>query len=159
MKRTLHLAFAALLCLLPILTGCKTTDHAETGQLASLEISGRSEADILRAVKAVFIANGYKHTKDLTFEKRGSSWDTAAYGGWSSAVWIRLKATVDPTPTGQYVIGCDAYTVDNHDQGVMEMEQKRAYAKRDECAKLLEQVKAKLDSPGPIPDVPDADQP
>jgi hypothetical protein len=148
MKSIFHLIAASLLLLAAtFFTGCRTADRAQTGQLASLEISGHSEIEILRTMKAVFLDDGYEHIKDLTFDKKGSAWDTAAYGGWTSAVWIRMKASVDPAPiSGDYIIGCDAYTVNAHNQGEMEDERKNSYSKRSECEKILAEIKTRLDA-------------
>jgi hypothetical protein len=130
-----------------VVVGCRTTsaDLADAGHMASLTISSRSEVDILRAMEAVFVANGYQHMGDLTFDKKGSAWETALYGGWNAdGVWIRLKASVDPGPSGTYVIGCDAFRVTGHNQGVMEEEKKTTHAYRDECKKILDEVQARL---------------
>jgi hypothetical protein len=156
MKQILHSVAGSFFLLAAIfLTGCRTADRANSGQMASLQISGRSEADILRSMKAVFLAEGYEHMGDLTWDKKGSAWDAAAYGGWSlGAVWVRLKATVDSTATDDYVIGCNAYMVNDRNQGVMEEERKMSLAGRSECKKILDEVKARLDSP-----VADSSQP
>jgi hypothetical protein len=131
------------------LAGCKTdADHANSGQMASVEVSGHTEVEVLKTVKDVFESNGYEHMGDLTFDKKGSLWDTAAYGGWDSGgVWTRLKATVDPAPDGvadHYVIGCDAYRVIRHNQGVMEDEEKTRYSNRAECARIVNEIQARL---------------
>lgn len=149
MKKFLpSLAAAMLLVTAIFLAGCQTTaDHAHSGQMASLVISGHTEVEILRAMKAVFLADGYEHTSDLIFDKKGSAWDTAAYGGWfSGSVWIRLKATVDAAPNGDYVIGCDAYRVIGRNEGVMEEEHKATYSERSECKKILDEIKTRLAS-------------
>ena len=148
MKKILHLTVCSLLLMAAIfMAGCKTADQADTGQLASLQIDGHSEVDILRAMKAVFLADGYIHTHDLIFERKGSTWDSAAYSDIDmGTIWLRIKASVDPVATGGFVIGCDAYMVNAHNQGVMESEQKLSHTKRSECKTILGQSKARLDS-------------
>jgi hypothetical protein len=131
--------------------GCKTDpDTTNSGQMASLEITGHSEVEILRAMKDVFESNGYEHMDGLTFDKKGSLLDTAAFGGWNSGgVWIRLKASVDPAPDGNaesYVIGCDAYRVVGRNEGVMEEEKKTPHSNRAECQRILEKIKERLAS-------------
>jgi hypothetical protein len=130
-----------------LLGGCRSdTESAPASHLASLEISGSSEADILRALKTVFEAHGYQHIADLAFDKKGSAWQTALYGGWNAdGVWIRLKASLDLEPSGLYLLGCDAFRVTNHNQGVME-EEKPTNAYREECRKILEEVRTRLAS-------------
>jgi len=153
MKRIFHLVGGCLLLAVAFfLAGCRTpdTDTAHSGQMASLEISGHSEVEILRTLKDVFESNGYEHMEDLTFDKKGSAWDTVLYGGWDTdGVWIRLKASVDPGPNGDYVIGCDAYRVIGRNQAVLEQEQKTPHANRDECKRLLDEVQARLASGAP----------
>ena len=150
MKQMFRLITGPLLLTMALmLAGCHTPDpdRASTGQMASLEIPGHSEAEILRAVKDTLVDNGYEHMEGLTFDKRGSGMDTALYGGWDSGgVWIRLKLTVEPAASGNgnYVIGCDAYRVIAHNQGVMEEEKKTRHSNRDECDKMLQAIKARL---------------
>jgi hypothetical protein len=152
MKHISRLIAGSMLWLaVTFLAGCKTDpDHANSGQMASLEISGYSEVEILRAMKDVFESNGYEHMEGLTFDKKGSFMDTAAFGGWNSGgVWIRLKASVDPAPdgnAGSYVIGCDAYRVVGRNEGVMEEEKKTKYSNRAECQRILDQIKERLAS-------------
>lgn len=130
---------------LACLTGCKTTDEAHSGNMASVEISGYSKAEILQAVADVFRAKGYTQMDDLTFEKPGSGWETANYGGWSSSrVWIRMRCHLVFIDIRQYALGCDAYVVEGHGEVGTESEQKFWVAKRTECKTLLDDVKAAL---------------
>jgi hypothetical protein len=128
-----------------LLGGCRTeTDPSQSGHMASLEISGRSEGDILRTMKDIFANHGYQHVEDLNFDKRGSTWQTALYGGWAEGgVWIRMKASIDEEPSGSYLIGCDAFRVTDHSQGVME-EEKPANSYRKECQTILGEIQTRL---------------
>jgi hypothetical protein len=152
MKRIFQLvAGSALLFTVFFLTGCKTTDSADSGQLASVEISGHSEVEILRAMQTVFETEGYEHMSGMIYDKKGSSWDAAAYGGWSlGAVYVRLKLTVDLTPTGGYVVGCDAYMVNGRNQGVLEEERKMYVSERSECKRLLDEIKTRVNAPAAV---------
>jgi hypothetical protein len=129
-----------------LLTGCQTdSQNAPPGHLASLPVSGCSEADILRALQVVFPAHGYQHVSDMNFDKKGSVLQTALYGGWAAdGVWIRLRASVDSQPDGTYLIGCDAFRVTGHNQGVMEEEKPAEYGYREECLKILQEVQRRL---------------
>jgi hypothetical protein len=130
------------------LTGCQTTDQAHSGQAASVVISGHTEAEIQKATVAAFRANGYVKTDTLTFEKKGSAWETVNYGGWSaSRVWIKIRAVVVATDIRKYTLGCDAFAVAGHDDPGMETEQPFLFAKRKECKKILDEVKAALETP------------
>src|SRR6185437_16178850 len=74
------------------LTGCKTDDEAHFGHMASVVILGHTRAEILQATATVLKADGYHETDELTFDKPGSAWETANYGGWSSdTVGVRIR--------------------------------------------------------------------
>ncbi len=130
------------------LTGCQTADQADSGDMASVEISGHTEAEIRQATARAFLANGYQQADGQIFEKQGTRWDTAAYGGWSAnAVWIKVKTSITSAGTGRYVLGSNAYMVVDRNQAAMEEEEKLSVSHRSECKKILDQVKARLDSP------------
>ena len=141
---TVPLLLAAAL----LFTGCRTgPESAPPNHLAALTVSGCSEADILRAMQVVFPAQGYQHVSDLNFDKQGSVLQTALYGGWGAdGVWIRMRASVDLQPDGTYLIGCDAFRVTGHNQGVMEEEKPAGYGYRDECQKILREIQTRLAS-------------
>lgn len=148
MKKIVHWT-TCLLMLVTIfgLTGCHTTDQAHSGDTASVEISGHIEAEIRQAVVAVFLANGYEQANGLTFEKKAAFVETAAYGGWSAnAVWIRIRANITCPEQGHYVLGCNVFKVRDRNQGLFEEEQRYTFQKRDECKRLLDQIKTRLDS-------------
>lgn len=143
-----RLTIPVLLAGAMLLAGCRTgPQNAPAVHLASLTLSGCSEADILRAMQVVFPAHGYLHVSDMNFDKKGTVWQTALYGGWGEdGVWIRLRASVDPLPDGTYLVGCDAFRVTGHNQGVMEEEKPAAHGYRDECQKILQEVRSRLAS-------------
>ncbi len=130
------------------LTGCQTTDQAESGQMASVKISGHTDADIQQAAAKAFLSNGYQQVNSRTFEKQGTGWDKVAYGGWSSnPVWIRMRINVTSGEAGQSILTCDAYVVVDRGEGSMEEEKKLFTSYRSECKKILDQTKARLDAP------------
>ena len=136
-----------LLAVAACLTGCQTTDQADSGDMASVEITGHTEAEIRQAMAAAFLTNGYQQAGDETFEKQGTRWDTAAYSGWSAnAVWIKVKTSITVTETGKYILGCNAYMVVDRNQATME-EEKLSHSHRSECKKILDQAKGRLNSP------------
>jgi hypothetical protein len=142
------LVMITLLCL----TGCQSADEAHTGHMASVEISGFKRSQIEAAAAQVFKANGYAKVDALTFEKPGSGWETANYGGWSSnPVWIRMRCGLVSTDLRAFTLDCDAYVVEGHGEVGTEMERKFWFAKRGDCKALLDQIKAELKS-APAPD-------
>ena len=127
------------------LTGCKTDDEAHFGHMASVIIHGPTRAEILQAAAAVFKANGYHETDELTFDKPGTAWETANYGGWSSnKVGVRIRLAIVSEEFGQYKLGGDAYVVEGYGDPGMEVEQTYWFAKRNECKKRLDEIKASL---------------
>ena len=138
----------ALLAGIAGLTGCKSTDSADSGNMASVNISGHTDAEIKQAAAKVFLWEGYQQVNPLTFEKQGTSWDKMAYGGWSgNPVWIRMRINVAPAEAGQSILACDAYVVIDRGEGSMEEEKKLFTSYRSECKKILDQTKVRLDSP------------
>ena len=138
----------ALLAGVAGLTGCKSTDSADSGNMASVNLYGHTDAEIKQAAAKVFLWNGYQQVNPLTFEKQGNSWDKMAYGGWSSnPVWIRMRINITPGEAGQTILACDAYAVVDRGEGSMEEEKKLFTSYRSECKKMLDQTKVRLDSP------------
>lgn len=128
------------------LTGCQTADQAHTGHMASVAIYGHTEAEIQKAAAAAFVRNGYTPIGSLTFEKIGWAWETTNYGGWSSdTVWIKVRAKIFTDDSAKYTLGCDAYAVEAHNEGVMQIERKFKFAKRSELKKILREVKVALE--------------
>ncbi len=131
-----------------VLTGCQTADQAHSGHMASVEIYGHTEAEIKMATAAAFMENGYYKIGDLIFEKKGSAWETANYGGWSSdSVWIKVRAEIITVDSSKYTLGCNVFAVEAHDEGVMQIERKFVFAKRSEIKKILDEVKTALETP------------
>lgn len=127
------------------MTGCQTADQARSGHMASVDIYGHTTVEIQKAAATAFIENGYYKIGDLTFEKKGSAWETANYGGWSSdSVWVKVRAEIFTADAERYTLSCDAFAVEAHGEGVMQIERKFKFAKRSECKKILDEVKAAL---------------
>jgi hypothetical protein len=138
----------ALLVGVACLTGCSTTDQADSGDMASTKISGHTDAEIQQAAAGAFLSNGYQKIDRLTFEKQGTGWDKMAYGGWSpNPVWIRMRINITSAGAGQSILACDAYAVVDRNEASMEEEKKLSVSYRSECKKILDQARARLDSP------------
>ena len=153
MKKTFG-AFArlTLLAMVCALTGCKTTDTAKNGSLASVVISGHTAEEVRQTTIEVFGWNGYKQVSDLTFEKQGTKWDVVTYGGWAAdSIWIRMKIQITSRGELWQVLGCDAYVVENRGEGILEDERKLKIMKGDECKKILDQIQRRLSLPKPEP--------
>ncbi len=153
MKRSILItAQLALLSLVCALAGCATTDTGHDGSLASAIILGHTTDEIRQTTIEVFEWNGYKRVSNLTFEKEGTKWDTMKYGSMGGIpVWIKICVRLATKAEGLNVLGCDAYVVEDHNAGFMETERRLDFAKRDECKKILDQIKRRLSLPPPNP--------
>ncbi len=141
-RATRQITLLALLC---VLGGCKTTDLAKDGSLASIFINGYSEDQIQQATIKVFKTNGFTQTTGLTFERPGTHEDTFMFGSLDSEkVWIRIRVHILPRGTGRYILGCDLYAVQNRGDAAMETENRLKYMKSEECLDYLNQIKAQL---------------
>ena len=130
------------------LGGCSTTDQADSGEMASVAISGHTDVEIQRATAKVFLSNGYQQVNPQTFEKQGTGWDKVAYGGWSSnPVWIRMRINITSAGAGRSILASDAYAVVDRNDTSMEEEKKLSVSYRSECKKILDQAKARLELP------------
>jgi hypothetical protein len=137
-----------LLVVVACLTGCRTTDQAGSGEMASVTISARTEAEIQRAAAKVFLANEYQQINPMAYEKQGTVWDKMAYGGWSSnPVWIRMKITITSAGESQFTLACNAFAIVDRNEASMVEEKSLTVSHRSECKKILDQVKARLDLP------------
>lgn len=130
---------------LVVLTGCKTADTAHTGNLASVVVTGTSADEIQRATIETFAANGYKKLTGFSFEKVGSRWDQINYGGMGSEpIWIKLQIKITKETESQFILGCNAYIVSDHNDNLIKDERELKYLKAGESKKILNKIKLRL---------------
>jgi len=135
--------------------GCKSADQARQGYLASVEIIGHEAAEIQEATTKVFAENGYERATGLVFEKKGSTWNSLAYGGWSrQPVWVRVRVSLRPHGASRQILGCNAFFVRDRGGDSLEEERKLWMSRRGECEKMLNQIKARVESQRPAPEPP-----
>ena len=133
-------------------SGCKSTDSAGDDSQVSVLITGHTEEEVRQTTIEVFKWNGYVHTVGLNFEKKGTKWDTAKYGGLSgNAVWFRMSAEIAKQNEGTVILGCDTYVIEDRDVEFMEKERLLSYGKRSDCKKILNQIKQRLSLPAASP--------
>jgi len=145
---TLLLLLASVLM---FVSGCQSTSGSKGKRgFASVTIPNRTPEDVVRATVAVFRADGYRDViatpGDMVFEKTGTGWNQAAYGGWVDAkpVMVRVRAGVDAQPDGASRLWCDAYMVADPGDAHFEEEHKLTRVRRGPYQDLLEQVAAQL---------------
>ena len=152
-KSTLS-SLIALTILLPGLftglTGCQSPANKDKRGFASVVIPKRSPEEVVRATVAVFRDDGYRDVlatpDDMIFEKTGTGWNQAAYGGWTDAkpVTVRVRAGVESQPDGSQRLWCDAFMVGDAGHSLFEEEHKLTSVRRGPYRDLLEKVAAKL---------------
>ena len=96
--------------------GCQSTGPAPSSRLAWVTIANRTQAEVEAATLDVFTQHSFQGGRTepghFKFEKRGSSWDQFAYGGWIDPnVWRRVLVTVKPMDDRTVLVDCDAYLV------------------------------------------------
>src|SRR5260221_1115429 len=92
------------------LTGCRTTDQADSGEMASVKISARTGAEIQQAVAKAFLANEYQQVNPMTFEKQGTVWDKMDYGGGGPGPGL-VRMSIQISSPGQPWVNCASQMV------------------------------------------------
>ncbi|HMP84988.1 MAG TPA: hypothetical protein PKA41_20040 [Verrucomicrobiota bacterium] len=151
-KMTTIIPTFGFLILALVFSGCKSTDSAKQGYGASVVIVGHTVEEIRRTAIEVFEWDGYTQATGLNFEKKGSKWDTAKYGGLSgNPVWIKISVEIVPQADASVIVGADAYVIEDRDSTFMNSERKLPYGKNDESRKILDQIKRRLTLSGGAP--------
>jgi hypothetical protein len=148
-----------LLALLPwSFSGCQTAARGGSSSFASVVIENHTMDEIRKAAIAVFTGHFY-HTRVsgpdiLVFEKAGSTMDNVLYGGWSPDVTLRVKLYITSASSVSYQLSAQAFMVREAGDTRIEDEQRLTKLRRGPYQKLLEEIKARLESPAS----PDAKQ-
>ena len=136
--------------LLAGLTGCQSPSSKDKRGFTSVVIPKRSPEEVVRTTVAVFRDDGYRDVlatpEDMIFEKTGTGWNQAAYGGWTDAkpVTVRVRAGVESQPDGSQRLWCDAFMVGDAGHSLFEEEHRLTAVRRGPYKDLLEKVAAKL---------------
>lgn len=139
------------IALLALAAGCASTPKSEFGNRTAVLIKGRTPKEILATTKTVFEANGYElRTSDRTtalFERKGSKRQTAAWGGWSGAVWERATVKAGEYGDGAYLLEVDVVIIG--DKGDAFFEDSRALPRRSyrPFQEMLNEVQSRLQGP------------
>ena len=134
--------------------GCQSP-HGQTagsGNLASVEITGRTTEDIQRMAVAVFTEDYYKLAWQsgglMVFEKEGSRANNLAYGGLVSGetVVVRVKLVVEELAPGSHLVRSDAFMVRGAGNSFFEEEVPVHKPRRRPYQGYLDQIKKRLAS-------------
>ncbi len=132
------------------LAGCSTLslDMEKSGTLPTVEIEGVFFEEIVDACNEVLPQHGYEFVRQrgtrLMYEKRASTMDYLAWGGWSTnedELIERLSVNLREMGADSFELECQPYFVTDAG-GHMEEARKISRMKRGKFQRLLEEVKA-----------------
>lgn len=138
------------LALILVAAGC-ATPQGEFGNRTAVLIKSHAPKEILEMTIKVFEEKGYElRTSDRTtamFERKGSHWQTAKWGGWSGAVWERATVKVGEHGAGGQLLEVDVVLIG--DKGDEFFEDKKALPRREykPFQEMLNEVQARLQGP------------
>ncbi len=130
--------------------GCASNKGA-FGDRTAVLIHNRAPKEIVDTTIGVFQAKGYQvktsGKTEAVFERKGSNWQTATWGGWSGAVWERATIKVGEYGDGAYLLEVDVKIIG--DKGDAFFEDTKALPRRGykPFQEMLNEVQAKLQGP------------
>jgi hypothetical protein len=131
------------------LVGCQSAKQPGSGSHASVQIPGRSLAEVQKTLTAVFGENGYALAQpgppEMVFERPGSRSDALKWGGWwGEGVIMRVKVLVSELANGGYLLQANAYAVQNSDDAFFRTESRTMLLNREPYQKLLDETARRL---------------
>lgn len=151
-----RLLLAACFTCVAVLFGaaCKSPEVApgtpDDGSLASVFVTNAVRRAVADATFNVFREDGFllasSMSGDLTFDRKGTKWDTLAYGGWFEDVWVRARVSVTPYDVGIYRLSCKVYRVNGRGDPAMEEEKILTRGNAEYYQGLLAKVKTRIDT-------------
>lgn len=139
-----------LALVLGLVSGCRSDrDLSAPDDYASVWIRGHTADEIRQAAITAFKAEGFHRPDssagdDLVFEKQGSEMDTFKYGGWMGGLWWRVKVSIESMDDHTLALRCEAFAVTDHDDNLVEQENKLSSAKRKYFQKILQNARDSL---------------
>jgi hypothetical protein len=135
--------------LILLVVGCQSAKQPGSTSHASVQIQGRSVAEIQSTATIVFSEEGYALTlatpHEMVFERPGTRRDAAKWGGWSGqGVTMRVKVQLSEQVNGGQLLQADAYAVQNSDDPFFQTESRNILLNRRPYQKLLDQVAKRL---------------
>lgn len=149
-QRFAGLYFFLALFVALISCGCKSTPATPSNRLASVIIKDRTPSEIESAIRAVFEKHDFdpvprKTGGVMVFEKKGTFMNGLVYGDWySGGVWDRVNVYLGEIGPGSFLVDCDAFMVQEHDDPFFQSERKPYKTRRHLYQKLLDEVAGQL---------------
>jgi hypothetical protein len=142
-----HLGLLALSS--TVMVGCQSASQPGSTSHASVQIKGRSVAEIQATAAVVFREEGYalarSSSQELVFERPGSRRDALKWGGLAGqGVTMRVKVEMSEMLDGGHLLQADAYAVQNSDDPFFQTESRNILLNRRPYQKLLDQVAKRL---------------
>jgi hypothetical protein len=132
-------------CLLIVL-GCKSAPQTGSAWLASVVISNKTPSQIRVTAIDVFETNGFRiktmKTSEIVLDRPGTKMENVLYGGLSTGIWTRAKLRSRNHGPDAFLLECNAYFVENHDDTALETERK--LHRSGPFQKLLDEVQKRL---------------
>jgi len=133
--------------------GCASSQAQKLGshRIAAVIIKDSSPGTIIASAKDVFDAHGFdwvpEEDNEMVFQKPASGMHSMAYGDWfSGPVWARARLYMNEVRSGEALLDCDVYMVQEPDDPLFQKE-RLVHASKKEFQKLLDEVKAHAQSP------------
>jgi hypothetical protein len=127
--------------------GCRSTDRTDPARFAAVVIRGNTPGQIRNMTLEVFKEHDFSITvptaATMVFEKKGTKWNTVAYGDWTGSVWVRAEVSLVPVGETAFRLQCWACLV--QDRGTpTEEEIKMGHPSRRPFQDMLAQVAQRL---------------
>jgi hypothetical protein len=129
--------------------GCSSSDPKSGKAFASVTITQHSKAEIEKETERVLKKHSFAKVAtlpgaDMVFEREASWWETFTYGGWLGKVWVRVLVYVDAPEPGTWWLGCQAFMVQDKEDGLVEDDLKLSGMRRGAYQEMMDEVKASL---------------
>ncbi len=140
----------SLLLVFLLVTGCKSAHEPGGSSHASVQIKGKSLAEIQQTTVAVFQDDAYRLTASrpdvFIFDRPGSRSDTVKWGGLlaGETVVMRVKVAFRELGPQTWLLQADAYAVRNAGDPFFEDPTRTLILNRSPYQKLLDEVAKRL---------------
>jgi len=145
-QRGLLSSFIVLGLLVICAAGCASLSRKLGSQrVAAVIIKDSSPETIKASAKDVFESHGFdsapEEDNELVFQKKASFGNAFLYSDWySGTVWVRTRLYIEERKTGEILLDCDVFMVQDPEDPLFQRERK-VRASKSEFQKLLAEVK------------------
>ena len=140
----------ALLCILPVVTGCQSGGEPGTMSHATVQIKDKPLEEIQQVARTVFAEDGYTakvvQPNLMVFDRLGSRRDAIKWGGalTGEGVTMRVKVQIRSLDSSTTLLQADAYAVQDAGDTFFEDESRNVILNRTPYQKMLNEIKKRL---------------